>query len=538
MTMNAAWGKIDTDETRANIRTAADQMGSLVRSTLGPLGQDKMIVRRMDDDELRTMVTNDGIAIIEEFEGETSHPVANMFIELAETQEADHGDGTTMAVHLASELIKAGMDLIDEGVAPHDVIEGFSIGSQRTLERWEELAIPITAGSGELDRENLRAIAETGMTNGRNGSWPLGELADEVVEAVLRVSEPERNSVRLSHANTVVASGGQVTDTTVLNGAVIPEDPVGAEHHLPRTGTVLILEGDLGKNQLRSDASVSVTDSNAAMKLRERRESRLNAFTDRLADADVAAVVAGGDVDYDAVRAIERAGAVCLRNVKDSRVTYLSKVTGATPLAGFGPAGEIPVEKLGRATARYRSVKVDDEWLSFTADESETPRGATILVRGGTKRSAEEAERRIKHGKNALRAAILRPEALPAGGAADIAAAGAVRELAPRFNGREQLAVSEFADVLESVPRQLAKNAGIDHVDTVTTLRARHDAGHDRAGLSATGEIVDDITTTGGGLDPFLVRTTSLVRAVELVMNLFRIDSTLFNRNSTFEPAA
>lgn len=535
MTMKASWGKIETSETRDTIRRAADQMGSFVRSTLGPLGQDKMILRRMDDDEIRAMVTNDGIAIIEEFEGETSHPVANMFIDLAEAQEADHGDGVTLAVLFASELIQEGMSLIETGVPAHDVIEGFSIGCQRTLERWEELAIPATTESGSLDRNMLRTVADTGMTNGRNGSWPLGTFADEVVEAVLRVSEPERNIVQLSHANTVISSGGDVSDAAVIDGAVIPEDPAGGEQHLPRSGTVLLLEGGLEKKQLKSDATISVTDTDTARTLRKREQSQRRRFSDRLAEANVAAVVAGGDVDYRTVEAIERSGAVCLRNIKSSRVQYLSKVTGATPISSFSLTSKIPTAKLGRTTVQYQPVKRDEEWISFTADEAETPQGVTILVHGGTERAAQEAERRIKHGKNTLRAVILRPEVLPAGGAPDIAAASAVRELAPRFDGREQLAVNGFANVLESIPRQLAKNAGIDPMDAVTTLRNRHEGGYERTGLTAMGKIVTDSGTTDGGLDPFLVRTTSLVRAVELVTQLFRIDGTLFNHNAAFE---
>lgn len=102
-----SWERLPPEETRQGIKAAAAEMGGLVRTTLGPVGVDKMIVRRMDDDRLRTFITNDGVAIIEEFEGETDHPIANQFIHLAEAHEDELGDGTTTMTLLASELATA-----------------------------------------------------------------------------------------------------------------------------------------------------------------------------------------------------------------------------------------------------------------------------------------------------------------------------------------------------------------------------------------------------------------------------------------------
>jgi archaeal chaperonin len=168
------WKMVPSPETRRMIRDASRQMGDLVRSTFGPWGIDKMIVRQMSDGELWGFVSNDGSAIMEEFEGETDHPVAQRFIRAVEDHEDDYGDGSTTMVLLASELLSTAMDLVDRGVHPTDVIEGFSIGGQRTIELWNETSIPLTDSAGEFDRTRLRAIAMTGMTNGRNGSLTFG----------------------------------------------------------------------------------------------------------------------------------------------------------------------------------------------------------------------------------------------------------------------------------------------------------------------------------------------------------------------------
>ena len=149
------WSQVPPRDTRAAIRQTAGGMADLVRSTLGPLGLDKMVVRRMPDDELRGFASNDGVAIIEEFEGETDNPVAQEFITLAEDHEDDLGDGVTTMFLLACDLLSTSMDLVDRGVHPNDVVEGYSIAAQRTLENWNEAAISV-ASDGELDHRYWR----------------------------------------------------------------------------------------------------------------------------------------------------------------------------------------------------------------------------------------------------------------------------------------------------------------------------------------------------------------------------------------------
>jgi chaperonin GroEL (HSP60 family) len=258
------WTQVPSAGTRSMIRDAAEEMGGLVRSTLGPFGLDKMIVRRMPDDELRGFVSNNGIAIVEEFEGETDHPVAKRFIGAAEDHETEYGDGSTTMVLLAAELTATAMDLVDRGVHPVDVVEGFSVAAQRTLERWEAAAVPLSDAGGALDRDLLREVALTGMVNGRPGSWPLADLAETVVEAVLRVSDPATGSVRLDHAETVAVPGGSVADSTLVEGVLLPKPVVTGEHRLPATGGVLLVDGDLQARTLSRDVRIDLDSAAAA----------------------------------------------------------------------------------------------------------------------------------------------------------------------------------------------------------------------------------------------------------------------------------
>lgn len=531
MTINepyTGWQNVPSTQTRSMIRDAAKELGTLVRSTLGPMGTDKMVVRRMEDDELRGFVTNDGVAIIEEFEGETTHPVAQDFIRAVEDQEDDYGDGTTTMALLGAELLSTSMDLADRGIHPVDIIEGFSIGAQRTIERWDEVAIDLVEPDESLDRDKLAAIAVTGMTNGRTGSWPLAEFADTLVEGVLRVFDPATGGIRLDHAETIAVPGGNVGDSALIEGPVLPEHIVTGEHLLPATGPVLLVDGDLQSRSLSADVNVTVENSDHVRRTSDGIDDS-EEIASVIGSTGAVAVVVSGDADMAIAEELAGHGAVLVRNVMDSDFEYIARATGATPRGSVTPNSRIDPTTLGTATVRFRDTGRDNDWVAFEPPEDAGTPAVTFLVRGGTQTATEEAQRRIKDGKNALRAALKTPKALPAGGAADMAAATDLRPFANRFDGREQIAIDAFADVLESIPKTLARNAALDPMTAVADLRTRHDAGYQRAAISKDGTTVDDVTAGGGGIEAFQVRVSGLVRAVEFANRITRIDSVLLD---------
>lgn len=513
-------------------------MGSLVRTTFGPLGADKMIVRRMQDDTVRTFISNDGVAILEEFEGETDHPIANQLIRLVESHENELGDGTTTTTLLASELLTAGTRLIERGVPPTDVIEGFSIGAQRTLEVWDEIGIPVAStdrptSPTEFDRGQLEQIAHGGTTNNRTGAWPLEQLSEDIVDAVLRVWEPRRGTVHLGYVAIEVFPGRNVTSSELINGTLLPYEPMCAERLLPIDAGILLVEGSLQPRDVSTN-SLSVSGEYVTGGGNNRRDSRK--IAEAIAEANVGAVFVTGDVSSEIGEQLARRNAVCFRNVKRSDVDVLSRVTGAAIRGPVTPGEPASSNDLGYGTVNVRAAQDEKTWLEVTAPKGTEPRSVGFVVRGGTESAADEARRRIKDGLNAVRAAVKQPTALPGGGAADVEAALAVRKLAPRFDGREQLAVEEFADVLESLPRTLARNAGHRPLDSIPELRTRHAGNNQRAGIDASGRIVDDVVSASDALDAQLVRSSSLVRSVEFANSLLTVDNVVLDTTPPINP--
>ncbi|NGM69998.1 chaperonin Cpn60 [Natronolimnobius sp. AArcel1] len=532
-----SWERLPPEETRQGIKAAAAEMGGLVRTTLGPVGVDKMIVRRMDDDRLRTFITNDGVAIIEEFEGETDHPIANQFIHLAEAHEDELGDGTTTMTLLASELATAGIDLIEEGVPPAAVVDGFSIGAQRTLEVWDEIGIPVAdtpqpMSRGSFDESKLEQIAHCGMTNGRQGEWRLEELSSDVVEAVLRAWEPQRGTVHLGYVSIEAIPGGDAGASELIPGTLHPYEPMAGNKHLPVDGGVLVIEGSLEPRSIRANVTISGDYDGSLGGLGDDAST----IADAVAQSNADAVFVTGDVTAAIGTELATRGIVCFRNVKESDLERLSRVTGATIRGPVTPTAPGRLDDCGRGQVRLRDAEGDKTWLEVTAPDGLEPRSLGFVVRGGTESTAAETRRRIKVGLNAVRAAVKRPVALPGGGAAELEAARAVTDLAPKFDGREQLAIERFGAVLESLPRTLARNAAHDPIDAMAELRARHDAGHGRAGIDANGRLVNDVVAESDALDAQLVRTSCLTRSVEFTNSLLTIDGVVFNTAPPFDP--
>jgi chaperonin GroEL (HSP60 family) len=523
----SGFARLTADETGAVIGAAAEEMGSLVRSTLGPFGLDKLVVRRQDGGELRVFASNDGVAIIEEFESETDHPVAEHFIKTAEAQEDEYGDGTTTTILLASELVSAGVDLVEQGVPPTAIVEGFSMAAQRSLETWGELSVPLTTPDGrDYDRELLEAIAKTGMTNGSDTSWPLNGLSDVVVDAVLRVAEPEIGRADLSFVRTEAMPGGGVGDSRLIRGGLLPREPVRESVALPVEGPVLLVEGDVEPREFEGKGAVSGEAGDGLRQFEERQYERLAAAIEA---AGAVAVLATGNVSRELAVRLAGKGIVAAQNVKETRIEFLSRAIGSAVSPPLVSPDVVPTaDRLRRARVSTRRDQSGTEWIQVVSTEDVDSTAVTLLVRGGGESVAGEAERRIKDGLNAVRAAVMRPEALPGGGAAEVAAAAAVRDLAPSIGGRAQLAMEAYADALESVPRTLARNAGLDPIEATLDLRTRHHGGDDRAGIAASGAVVDDVVREEG-LDPQLVRTSALVRSTELANSYARIDSILYS---------
>jgi chaperonin GroEL (HSP60 family) len=172
--------RIKGREAQNNNIMAAKAVAAAVRTTLGPKGMDKMLVDSLGD----IVITNDGATILKEMDIE--HPAAKMIVEVAKTQDDEVGDGTTTAAVLAGEFLKNAEELLEQGVHPTVIANGYRLASIKARKVLQTLAKPVSMN----DRDLLLKIAATAIT-GKATEASRDVFANLAVNAVLAVVDTE-----------------------------------------------------------------------------------------------------------------------------------------------------------------------------------------------------------------------------------------------------------------------------------------------------------------------------------------------------------
>jgi thermosome len=497
------------DAQQSNI-SAGKAVNESVRTTLGPRGMDKMLVSDAED----VVITNDGATILQEMDIE--HPAAEMIVEVAESQEAEVGDGTTTAAVLAGQLLAKAEDLLEDDIHPTTIVEGYHKAAEIAVESIDETAI-----DADLDDDLLAQVAETSMTGKGTGGVAAESLAEAVVEAVRHA---ERNGTVDRDAVTVHARVGESsTATELVEGIVLDEDP--ANDMMPagvEDAAIAVLDVDLEVRTGDVDAEYAVDSVDQLTAARESEERELRGYAETLDHAGVDVVFSTGDIDDRVGAYLGKRGILAFEGLSDDDVQGIARATGA---GRIGALEDLADEDFGTAD-RVRTETYGEDELAFV-EGGAVAEAVSLFVRGGTEHVTDELERAITDAVDVVTAAVETGGVVPGAGATEIAVADAVRDAATGTEGRTQLAIEAFADAVDVLPRTLAENTGMDPIDALVDLRATHDA-EGRAGIIATGrsgEVGDPVES--GVVDPAAVKKEAVESAAEAATMITRIDDVI-----------
>ncbi|WP_456475265.1 thermosome subunit beta [Candidatus Pyrohabitans sp.] len=511
------------DAQRTNIMVAR-VIAEAVKSTLGPKGMDKMLVDTIGD----VVVTNDGATILKEMDVE--HPTAKMMVEVAKTQENEVGDGTTTAVVIAGELLKNAEDLLDQDVHPTIIANGYRMAAEKAQEVLEEIAEPIDV----KDDEFLKKIAKTAMT-GKGAELSKEYLAELVVKAVRAVAEEEngRYIIDTDDIKLEKKEGGAVEDTELINGIVVDKERV--HPGMPRKvkdAKIALINAPLEIEKTEFDAEIRITDPNQLKAFIDEEERMLRDMVEKIKSSGASVLFCQKGIDDLAQHYLAKEGLFAVRRVKKSDMEKLAKATGATIVTNID---DLSSEDLGYAGI-VEEVKIGDDEMVFVR-ECKDPKSVTILIRGGTEHIVDEVERALEDCLGVVPAAIHDGKVLAGGGAPEIELALRLRDYAKTVGGREQLAIEAFADALEVIPRALAENAGLDPIDMVVALRAKHEKAEKgyHYGLDVyEGEVKDMLAE--GIVEPLSVKSQAIDSASEVAVMILRIDDVIAASGETKGP--
>ena len=514
--------KEGTSETKGNQAqrnniTAAKAIAEIVRTSLGPRGMDKMLVDTLGD----VTITNDGATILKEID--VQHPAAKMMVEISKATDNEVGDGTTSTVVLAGSLLEKAEELITKNVHPTVVVEGFKKASHKAIETLREIATKVDPA----DKAFLNKIAHTSMAS-KIVSADSKELSEMVVDAVLAVAErggdgdDDQYKVDIDNIKVEKKAGGSIQDTKLIHGVVLDKEVVhGGMPKRIENAKIAVINSALEIEKTEFDAKININSPDQMQQFIEEENRMLKAMVDKVSSAGANVLLCQKGIDDIAQHYLAKAGIMAIRRIKESDMSKLSKATGARIINNLD---ELAASDLGFAKVVEERKVETDKWVFV--EECKNPKSVSILVRGGSQRVVDEAERSVHDAIMAVKDVVEYPHVLVGGGAPEALASLKLREWAATLSGREQLAAEKFADAIETIPIVLAENAGMDPLDTQVQLRSKSSTGKARFGIDVINGKVADLAAKEI-YEPLAVKEQVINAATEAACMILRIDDVI-----------
>jgi thermosome len=510
------------DAQRNNI-LAAKVVAETVKTTLGPRGMDKMLVSTIGD----VVITNDGATIMKELD--VQHPAAKMLVEVAKTQDNEVGDGTTTAVVLTGELLDKAEKLLDKDVHPTVIVEGYKKAADKAREILEQLSEQIDPA----DVQTLQRIAMTSMgTKGVTGAKDY--LAKIAVDAGLQVKETRdgKTKVDVDLVKIVKKHGKSLEETELVRGIVIDKEI--AHPQMPKrtnNAKIALLNAKLEIEKTEFDAKININNPDQMKLFLDEEERMLKEMVDDVVKSGANFVFCEKSIDDMALHFLSKKGISAIKNMSSGDMEKLAKATGGKIVASLKDLGS---DSLGEAKVIEES-KIGDDKLTYVRD-AKNPMAVTVVIRGGTEHVVDEADRSLHDALCVVRDAIEDSKVVAGGGAPEAETAKQLREYAVKVGGREQLAIEAFAEAMESIPLALAENAGLDPIDIMVELRAKHQNAENRwYGVDVFSGKVRDMKSLNV-LEPLRVKIQVVKSATEAASMILRIDDVVASKGTKGGP--
>jgi chaperonin GroEL (HSP60 family) len=361
------------------------------------------------------------------------------------------------------------------------------------------------------------------------------KLAEIVVEAVLDVAEKVGDEFRVDLDDIMVEKkkGESVTDTKLIKGIIL--DKEGVHPGMPKrveNAKIALLDTALEVEKTEFDAKISIETPEQIESFLKEEENMLQEMVDKIAKSGANVLVCQKGIDDMVQHFLARKGILAIRRAKKSDMEKLAKATGGKVVTNLN---DLTKKDLGKA-ALVEERKIGDDKMTFV-EGCKNPLSVAILIRGGTDRFLDEAERSIHDASCVVRDVVQEPKILVGGGAPEIELSRTLRDYAESLPGREQLAVQRYAEAIEAVPLTLGENAGLDPIDILTELRVRHEKGERWAGVDVFEGKVKDMENLEV-YEPLVVKKQLIKSATEAATMILKIDDVIASGKTKMPPGA
>lgn len=494
---------------------AARSVSSILATSLGPKGLDKLMVSPDGD----ITVTNDGATILKMMDVE--HQIAKLMVQLSQSQDDEIGDGTTGVVVLAGALLEKAEYLLDKGIHPIRIADGYELAAKKAIENLERVAEEFPVGTNANDREKLILTAMTTL-----GSKIINrchrQMAEIAVNAVMAVADLDSRDVNFELIKVEGKVGGKLEDTMLVRGVVVDKD--FSHPQMPKEikdVKMAILTCPFEPPKPKTKHKLEVTNAEEYKALHNYEQEQFVQMVDKVKAAGANLAICQWGFDDEANHLLLQKELPAVRWVGGPEIELIAIATNGRIVPRFE---ELSPEKLGTCgKVREMSFGTTKDKM-LVIEECPNTKAVTIFIRGGNKMIIEEAKRSIHDALCVVRNLVRSNKIVYGGGASEVSCALAVSEEADKISTLEQYAFRAFSDALESIPLALAENAGLSPIHTLADCKARQVAEKNPAlGIDCNGVGTCDMKEQHV-IETLHSKKQQILLATQLVKMILRID--------------
>ena len=451
--------RVGTNEAQMYNLLSGMVVADLVKTCLGPRGMSKMYIDILGEDTL----TKHGGAFLRKVD--VDHPAAKSVIDAVNTVDTHVGDGTSSAAILMGSLLGNAKKLLNLGIPTSTIVRGYEMGLDLTLDTLDEIKIKQNNDNLEKMRE-LLITCITGKTI-FDLQEDQGKIVDMIIEAVLDVADLKNNHFAIDDIK-IEDKIGNVTDIQLIKGTLI--DKTIDSSAMPKCindAKILLINEPLETMKTRYESEIEITSPKQMSQFLVQENNELDHLVQNIVNSGANVVISRKGVNDFVQESLAKKGIISMRRVKYNDLWWLEKAVNAKTCESIE---KISPHELGFARKIYEKTVGGDPMVFV---EGKAPKSVTILLRANSKRYLDELHRNILNAFHVLQNFIQSPFVVCGAGSVEGLLSQKMKKQSVTIDGKEQVVVEKFADSILEIPLTLARNVGMDVLDTKTRLQAK-----------------------------------------------------------------